>query len=99
MYSKSLNKDVELSGKNGAIHYKYVPPTRSQYAGSLSRYNDHLKFLDTSIFSKDSEKILKTLDVPSRDEIIRGREADHIRHSAEMQVNHNYTFEWKSLIK
>lgn len=83
---QSLNKDVEILSKNGAILSKYIPPTRSQYMGSLSRYKDHLKFLDTSIFSRDSEKVLKTLDVPSREDIIRGREADRIRHSAEMQV-------------
>lgn len=69
--------------KNGV---KYVPPTRSPYISSLSRYKDQLKYLDTSFFSKDSEKILKTLDVPFRDEMILGREADRIRHSAELQV-------------
>lgn len=82
---KSLNKDVEKFYENDAIHKKipvtYVPPTRS-----LSRYKDHRKVLDKGIFSKDSEKILKTFDVSSREEISRVREADRIRHSADMQV-------------
>lgn len=87
-----MNKDVDIFPKSGAIYKKnaakYIPPTRRPDVGSLSRFKDHLKFLDRDIFSKDSEKILKTLDIPSREEIIiRGREADRIRHSAEMQVN------------
>lgn len=64
-----------------------MPPTNNGYASSLSRFKEHLKFFDKGIFSKDSEKILQNLDVPSRDEIGRRREAERIRHSAEMQVN------------
>lgn len=90
---KRLNKDIELLSKYGAINKKnalrYVPPTRISYrpyGASLSRYKDHLKFLDTSIFSKDSEKIMKTFDVVSGEEIILGIDAERTRHSAEMQV-------------
>lgn len=77
------SKDLDIFSKNAV---RYVPPTRSAYLGSLSRYKDKLNFLDTSIFSKDSEKILKTFDSPSREEINRGKEADRIRHLAQMQV-------------
>lgn len=81
---------MELLTKYGAINNKhalrYVPPTRSSYGAGLSRYKDNLKFLDTSIFSKDSEKILKTFDVVSGEEIILGIETERSRHSAEMQV-------------
>ncbi|XP_037036427.1 hexosaminidase D isoform X2 [Bradysia coprophila] len=91
---QSLNKDTDIYAKYGGIYnkngVKYVPPTRSPYISSLSRYKDQLKYLDTSFFSKDSEKILKTLDVPFRDEMILGREAERIRHSAELQRQYEH---------
>lgn len=76
-------------GREGDITagVKFVKPTGTY----VDRNRDkHFKQFDSFLMDKEAKKVLQNLQMPSRDEIARRRDSDHLRNAAERQAHYEH---------
>lgn len=66
---------------------RFVDPTKARWTKSASsKIKDKFDILKGFIFNKDTESKLRTMEMPTRDEIAIRRDSEHLRQAATAQV-------------
>lgn len=73
-----------LTDTNGV---RFVDPTKDRWTNrASSKIKDKFELLKGFIFDKDTETKLRTMEMPTRDEIAVRRDSEHLRQAVAAQV-------------